>query len=52
MEISTMDKLKKLIDDKKKKSAQQGFKTSAPGKVGGGSSKPFKSTKRGGSITK
>lgn len=52
MDKNTIDKMKKLIDEKKKKSSQQGLKTGAPNKMGGGSSRAFKSTKRGGSITK
>ena len=52
MDEKTIDKMKKLINEKKNKSAQQGKTNGVSEKVGGRSSKGFKSTKRGGSITK
>jgi len=52
MDKDTIEKMKKMIDEKKQKSSQQGLKTNAPNKMGSGSNKAFKSTKRGGSINK
>ncbi len=52
MNKETIEKMKKLIDEKKQKSSQQGLQTTAPNKMGSGSNKAFKSTKRGGSINK
>ena len=52
MDKETVEKMKKLIAEKKQKSSQQGLKTIAPNKMGSGSNRAFKSTKRGGSITK
>lgn len=52
MDNKTIEKMKKLIDEKKQKSSQQGLKTIAPDKMGSGSNRAFKSTKRGGSINK
>lgn len=52
MNDNTIDKMKKLIEEKKKKSAQQGQTTNASDNIGSGSNKAFKSNKRGGSITK
>ncbi len=52
MNDKTIDRMKKLIEEKKKKSAQQGQTNSASDKMGSGSHRAFKSNKRGGSITK
>ena len=52
MNKETIEKMKEIIAEKKQKSAQQGNRKTEPNKAGSGSNKPFKTTKRGGSITK
>ncbi len=46
------EKMKKLLEEKKKVSSQQGYNQEAPSKKSANSTKSFKSTKRGGSLNK
>ncbi|WP_169740177.1 hypothetical protein [Carnobacterium funditum] len=52
MTNANMEKMKKLIEAKKKKGLQQSSTDSTPNKVNGSSSKGFKNTKKGGSLNK
>ncbi|MDW7670273.1 MAG: hypothetical protein SCK57_06435 [Bacillota bacterium] len=52
MKKETIEKMKKLIEEKKKQSTQQGYVADLPNKKGRAGSKGFKSIKRGGAINK
>ncbi len=47
-----IEQMKKLIEEKKKKSSQQGYSYETPNQKNASNKKPFKSTKRGGSLNK
>ncbi len=44
--------MKKLIEEKKKKSSQQGYNHETPDQKSAGYKKAFKTTKRGGALNK
>ncbi len=52
MSESDIEKMKKLIEEKKKKSAEQGSAGNVVNKQNVGSNKGFKNTKRSGSLNK
>lgn len=52
MSDTSIEKMKKLIEDKKKKGSQQGTVDSTQNKLNVGSNKVFKNTKRAGSLNK
>jgi hypothetical protein len=52
MSNNNIERMKKLIEEKKKISAQQGTTDEKPNQKTGGSRKAFKSTKRGGFFDK
>ncbi|GMQ59877.1 hypothetical protein AN1V17_42770 [Vallitalea sediminicola] len=49
---NNIDKMKKIIEEKKKGTSQQGFKNETPNKKIGNNKKGFKNTKRGGALDK
>ena len=52
MSSTSIEQMKKLIEDKKKKGLQQDPNGNASNKVNGGPSKGFKNSKRSGSLNK
>lgn len=52
MSNTNIEKMKQLIEDKKKKSSQQGSKTGSSYKSSGNFNKGFKSTRKTGSLNK
>ena len=52
MSKDNIEKMRKLIEEKKKKSSQQGYNEDAKNKKAGNFQKAFKNTKRGGAIDK
>ena len=52
MSNTEIEQMKKIIEDKKKKSAQQGSISSSPNKVNGTFNQGFKKTKKAGSLNK
>ncbi len=52
MSNTNIEQMKKIIEEKKKKSTQQGTSGSATNKVNAGPKKGFKSIKKGGSLNK
>lgn len=52
MSSTSIDQMKKLIEDKKKKGSQQNASGNSNNKVNAGPSKGFKSSKRAGSLNK
>ncbi|WP_352408056.1 hypothetical protein [Acetoanaerobium noterae] len=52
MSNTSIEQMKKLIEEKKKKSTQQGKAGSTTNKTNSGPSKGFKSMKRAGSLNK
>ena len=52
MSSTSVERMKKLIEDKKKKATQQGSNGSTSNKLNSGPPKGFKSNKRAGSLNK
>lgn len=52
MSNTSIEQMKKIIEDKKKKSSEQGTAVGAPNKLNAGPNKGFKKTKRAGSLNK
>ena len=52
MSSTSVERMKKLIEDKKKKATQQGSNGSTSNKLNSGPTKGFKSNKRAGSLNK
>ena len=52
MSNTSIEQMKKLIEDKKKKGSQQGTLSSTTNKLNVGANKVFKNTKRSGSLNK
>ncbi len=52
MSNTSIEKMKKLIEDKKKKGSQQGTADTSQNKLNVSSNKVFKNTKRAGSLNK
>ena len=52
MSNNNMEQMKKLIDEKKKISSQQGSAEDTPNKKNANFNKAFKNTKRGGELNK
>jgi len=52
MSNDNIERMKKIIEEKKRISSQQGSTNGAPNKKIGSSSKAFKNTKRGGALDK
>lgn len=52
MSNKNIEEMKKIIENKKKKSSQQGTKNSSPNKINGTFEKGFKNIKKSGSLNK
>ncbi len=52
MANTTMEQMKKVIEEKKKKSAQQGLRTESQNNKTPQNKEAFKNTKRGGALNK
>lgn len=52
MANTSIEQMKKIIEDKKKKGSQQGTVGGTPNKLNVGSNQVFKNTKRAGSLNK